>query len=699
MHHIVSDAWSVGIFIRELSAVYNSFVDDEQSPLPALNVQYADFSRWQQHWFQGDVLAKQLSYWKQHLAGAPALLNFPTDRPRPAVQKFQGESRTLVLSRALAESLKILSRRQGATLFMTLLAAFKTLLFRYTGQTDIVVGTPVAGRNRADIEGLIGFFVNTQAIRTQLSADTSFGELLAHVRTAVLEGQARQDLPFEKLVEELQPERSLSHTPIFQVMFALQNVPMPALELSGLTVNSVVATVKTAKFDFSLSFEERADGLVGTLEYNTDLFDDTTMTRLLGHYERLLQDVVNSAETKLGDLELLTAAERAQLLVEWNDTAAERPSLLCVHQQFEQHAESDPNAIAVLCDEQSLTYGELNARANALAHQLRKLGIGTENIVAICTDRTIEMFVGTLGILKAGAAYLPLDPHYPRERLDFMLQDSGASVLLTQELIQELVSKEPDQNTDVPRANIDLDNLAYVIYTSGSTGRPKGVAVSHGALLNLVSWHNSAFNITASDRATLLAGVSFDASVWELWPYLSCGASLDIPPDDLRSSPEGLRDWITERAVTVSFVPTPVAEPMLALEWSNTSKLRMLLTGGDRLHTSPARKLPFAVVNNYGPTENAVVSTSGLIDRDGGAPGTAPTIGRPISNVGIYIVDDRGEPVPVGEILGALDAPRAHRNELGFVGEQREIGGEPRRDPSGAQHAPADAVFVGTSHA
>ncbi|HEY6804818.1 MAG TPA: amino acid adenylation domain-containing protein [Pyrinomonadaceae bacterium] len=671
MHHIVSDAWSVGIFVRELSALYSSFADDEESPLPALNIQYADFSRWQQHWFQGDVLATQMAYWKQHLAGAPALLNFPTDRPRPAMQRFQGDSQNLVLSRSLVESLKVLSRRLGATLFMTLLAAFKTLLFRYTGQAEIVVGTPVAGRNRADIEGLIGFFVNTQAIRTQLSADMSFGELLVQVRTAVLEGQARQDLPFEKLVEELQPERSLSHTPIFQVMFALQNVPMPALELSGLTVSSVAATVKTAKFDFSLSFEERADGLIGTLEYNTDLFDCTTMTRLLGHYERLLQDVVNSEETKLGDLELLTTAEREQLLGEWNDTAAERPSSLCVHQQFEQYAESNPNAIAVWCGEQSLSYGELNARANALARQLRRLSASaTENIVAICTDRTIEMFVGTLGILKAGAAYLPLDPHYPRERLDFMLQHSGASMLLTKESIQELVSRGLDQNTDVPQANIDLDNLAYVIYTSGSTGRPKGVAVSHGALLNLVSWHNSAFNISASDRATLLAGVSFDASVWELWPYLCCGASLDIPPDDLRSSPEGLRDWITDRAVTVSFVPTPVAEPILALDWSNESKLRMLLTGGDRLHTWPARTLPFTVVNNYGPTENTVVSTSGLLDNDDRAPGIAPTIGRPISNVEIYIVDQRGESVPVGvtgELLvggGSLARGYLHSPEL-----------------------------------
>ncbi|HKS08829.1 MAG TPA: amino acid adenylation domain-containing protein [Pyrinomonadaceae bacterium] len=671
MHHIVSDAWSVGIFIRELNALYASFADEQELQLSALPVQYADFAHWQQCWLQGDVLAAQMAYWKQHLAGAPALLNFPTDRPRPAVQKFQGESETLVLDGALAESLKILSRRQGATLFMTLLAAFKTLLFRYSGQSDIVVGTPVAGRNRADIESLIGFFVNTQAIRTQLSPDMSFSGLLSEVRSAVLEGQARQDLPFEKLVEELQPERSLSHTPIFQVMFALQNVPMPTLELAGLTVDCVAATVKTAKFDFSLSFEENADGLVGTLEYNTDLFDAATMTRLLGHYEQLLEGVVSGEETKLGDLQLLTDTEREQLLSAWNDTTLPQQSSLCVHQQFEQHAQTTPNAIAVLCDDRTLTYGELNAQSNKLAQQLRRLGVRPESIVAICTDRSLEMFVGVLGVLKAGGAYLPIDPNYPLERRNFMIEDSGASVVLTPESINELVSKGLDH--EAPTTDVDLDNLAYVIYTSGSTGRPKGVAVSHGALLNLVSWHNSTFNISASDRATLLAGVSFDASVWELWPYMSYGASLDLPPDDLRSSPEGLRDWITRRAVTISFVPTPVAEPMLALEWSFETKLRTLLTGGDRLHTWPTASFPFAVVNNYGPTENAVVSTSGLVGREGGAPGTAPTLGRPIGNVGIYIVDQRGEPVPVGVTgelwVGGDSQARCYLNRPGLSAE------------------------------
>ncbi|HEY2963825.1 MAG TPA: amino acid adenylation domain-containing protein [Pyrinomonadaceae bacterium] len=650
MHHIVSDAWSVGILIKELTAVYGSFVDEQELPLPPLSIQYPDYARWQQHWLQGNVLATQLDYWKQHLQGAPALLNFPTDRPRPAVQKFEGETQTLELPKALTESLKSLSRQQGATLFMTLLAAFKTLLFRYTGQTDIVVGTPIAGRNRADIENLIGFFVNTQAIRTQLAAEMSFKELLAQVRTAVLEAHARQDLPFERLVEELQPERSLSHTPIFQVMFALQNVPMPALELSGLSVASIEATVQTAKFDFSLSFEETTEGLIGTLEYNTDLFAASTMTRLLDRYQQLLQQVVQHDEAKLGDLQLLSEDERQQLLFDWNNTQTERSSFACVQQQFERHAESQPDAIALLCGDQVLSYRELNRRANALAHQLHSRGVGPESIVGICADRSLELVIGVLGILKAGAAYLPLDPHYPRERLSFMLQDSGASVLLTQEGLETGIF---DGKTATPDTHTDLNNLAYVIYTSGSTGRPKGVAVSHDALLNLVAWHVSTFKVSASDRSTLLAGVSFDASVWELWPYLCCGASLDIPPDELRSSPEDLRDWLTQREVTISFVPTPVAEPILNLEWSAQTRLRALLTGGDRLNTWPPESLPFELVNNYGPTENTVVATSGMVARGNETERAAPALGRPISNVWVYIVDQRGEPVPAG-VAGEL---------------------------------------------
>ena len=668
MHHIISDAWSVGILARELTVLYGSFAAGQPSPLPELGVQYADFAGWQHHWLQGEALATQVAYWRQQLAGAPALLELPTDRARPAVQTFQGDRETLVLTKALTESLKSISRQEGATLFMTLLAAFNTLLFRYTGQPDIVVGTPIAGRNRAEIEGLIGFFVNTQAIRTQLTGELSFKELLAQVRGKVLEAHARQDLPFEKLVEELQPERSLSHSPIFQVMFALQNVPLAPLELEGLTVTLHETAVKTSKFDVSLSWEEHEDGLAGVLEYNTDLFDAATMRRLLGHYRRLLEDVVRTGGPKLGDLQLMTTGERRQLLVEWNDTGQRLSSSDCVHQQFERWAAATPAAAALLREEQTLSYGELNRRANAVAHHLRRLGLGAESIAGICVERSFEMVVGVLGILKAGAAYVPLDPNYPRERLSFMLEDCGASVLLTQKrLLEKLplahrasaICLDEDweagayEETQNPTGNRTADHLAYVIYTSGSTGRPKGVGVTHAALLNLVSWHRSAFEISAADRATLLAGVGFDASVWELWPYLCCGAGLDLPTDEVRSSPAQLRDWLWERQVTITFVPTPVAEPMLGLEWPGPSKLRKLLTGGDRLHAWPSASLPFEVVNNYGPTENTVVSTSGLVSSGEGAAGKAPALGRPISNVKVYLVDGRGEPVAVG-VAGEL---------------------------------------------
>ena len=666
IHHIVSDAWSLGILVKELTVLYESFNSSQPLPLPELTVQYADFARWQQEWLQGEALATQMAYWQQHLAGAPALINFPTDRPRPPVQRFEGARQTFVLPRDLVESLKSLSRQQGATLFMTLLAVFKTLLFRYTGQTDIVVGTPIAGRNRADIENLIGFFVNTQAIRTHLTGEMGFNQLLAQVRTAVLEAHARQDLPFEKLVEELQPERSLSHTPIFQVMFALQNVPMPDFELPGLTVATMAAPVMTSKFDFSLSLEEKEEGLVGDLEYNTDLFDATTMTRLVGHYRQLLEEVVNSnAEKNLGDLQMLTHAERQQLLIDWNYTATRLPATRPVYQRFELQSEATPEAPAIICDNVELSYRDLNRLANVLAHRLRRLGVGSESVVGLCAERSFELVIGALGILKAGGAYVPLDPNYPRERLSYMLEDCGAAVLLTQRALLEKLPSQyrasaiclddsaPDEDALNPVQQTNPKNVAYVIYTSGSTGRPKGVSVSHAALSNLVSWHLSAFNVSRFDRATLLAGVGFDASVWELWPYLCCGASIDIPPNDIRSSPEGLRDWLTEREVTITFVPTPVADPMIGLEWPRQTKLRTLLTGGDRLHTWPSLSLPFTVINNYGPTENAVVSTSGFVNPEAPTTGVAPTLGRPINNVGVYIVDERGEPVPVG-VTGEL---------------------------------------------
>jgi hypothetical protein len=419
MHHIVSDGWSMGVLIRELAALYEAFSSGSPSPLPQLPIQYADFAHWQRQWLQGEVLAAQLSYWQQQLTGAPALLELPTDRPRPAVWTFGGATQFLALPEPLSQKLKILSQRSGVTLFMTLLAAFQTLLYRYTGQEDICIGSPIANRNRSETEGLIGFFVNTLVLRTDMSENPSFQELLGRVREVTLGAYAHQDLPFEQLVEALQPERSLSHQPLFQVMFVLENTPISGLELPDLTISSLNIDSSTAKFDLTLSMEDTEQGLVGSLEYNTDLFDATTISRMLGHFQTLLEGIVVNPEQRLSDLPLLTQPERQQLLVEWNDTQVDYPKDVCVHQLFEAQVEQTPEAVAVVFEDQQLTYGELNRRANQVAHHLRSLGVGPDTLVGICVERSLEMIVGFLGILKAGGAYVPLDPSYPQERLGF----------------------------------------------------------------------------------------------------------------------------------------------------------------------------------------------------------------------------------------------------------------------------------------
>ncbi len=663
MHHIVSDGWSMEVFWRELAALYDAFANGQPSPLPELPVQYVDYAIWQRRWLAGEVLDEQLSYWKRQLADLPAL-QLPTDRPRPAVQTHRGARQELVLPKLLTEALKELSRREGVTLFMTLLAAFQVLLSRYSGQEDIAVGSPIAGRNRAEIEGLIGFFANTLVVRTDLSGDPTFKELLRRVREVALEAYDHQDVPFEKLVEELQPQRDTSRTPLFQVMLTLQNTPGKALELPGLRLTQQELERGTAKFDLTLSMVEGPEGLRGACEYNTDLFEAATITRMLGHLQTLLEGVVANPAQRLSTLPLLTEAERHQLLIEWNDTQIDYPREACIHRLFEEQAERTPDAVAVVFDDQQLTYRELNRRANQLAHHLRRLGVGPEVLVGICVERSPELVVGVLAILKAGGAYVPLDPAYPKERLAFMLEDAQVPVLLTQERLIEglprhaarlvcldadwpVVAREPEKN---PTGGATARNVAYAIYTSGSTGRPKGVLLTHGGLSNLVSWHRQAFAVSEVDRAAQVAGPAFDASVWELWPYLAAGASVYFPDEETRLSPMRLRDWLLSESITISFLPTPLAESALSLDWPDNSVLRIMLTGGEKLYRYPSDSTPFTVVNNYGPTENTVVTTSGLVPptKAGKQADTTPTIGRPIANTQTYLLDRNLEPVPMG---------------------------------------------------
>ena len=662
VHHIIFDGWSTGVFIRELAALYEAKCTGKPLILPELPVQYADFAVWQRHWLTGEVLETQLNYWKQQLKDAPTLLELPTDRLRPAVQTFRGTHQYIALSLELSEALAELSKGTGVTLFMTLYAAFVTLLYRYTGSDDIVIGTPVANRTPQEIEGLIGFFVNTLALRTDLSGNPIFEQLLRRVREVALQAYTHQDLPFEQLVEALQPERSLSHTPLFQVMFALDDALVPSMDLLDLTVSSYSVESGTTKFDLTLSMKNTASGLIGEWEYNSDLFDATTIERMAEHLQTLLEGIVANPEQRISELPLLTQTERQQLLFEWNNTTTEYPHDKCIHQLFEEQVERSPDAVAVVFEEEQLTYRELNTRANQLAHYLRSLGVGPEVLVGICVERSFNMIIGLLGVLKADGAYVPIDPAYPTERIAYILSDSRLPILLTQ---QKLVAFLPEHQARIvyldsdweeiatkhelpPISDVTPENLAYVIYTSGSTGKPKGVMVAHQGLLNLVFWHQQTFKITSLDKATQLAGTGFDAAVWELWPYLTAGASIYLVKPELLTSPINLRDWLISQKITMSFVPTPVAQELLSLEWATESiALRYILTGGDKLHQYPSVSIPFQVVNNYGPTENTVVTTSGLVVAQEQNQ-ISPTIGQPIANTQVYILDQQLQPVPVG---------------------------------------------------
>ncbi|HEY0079187.1 MAG TPA: amino acid adenylation domain-containing protein [Pyrinomonadaceae bacterium] len=685
MHHIITDGWSMSVLVREVAALYNALANGEESPLAELQIQYADFAHWQRAWLTGEVLETQLAYWREKLEGAPAGLELLTDRPRPPVQTFNGADEQFEIPASLTASLKDLSRKEGSTLFMTLLAAFQSLLYRYTNQTDILVGTPIAGRTRAELEGLIGFFVNTLVLRTNLSGELSFRELLRRVRETALGAYAHQEVPFELLVEELKPARDMSRTPFFQVMMAMQNAPEETLELPGLKLSQYETQGTTAKYELALSFVERDGQLFGSLEYNTDLFDQSTITRLLGNFETLLAGAAANPAQQISELPLLTEEEQHQLLVEWNDTR--RPYFVgCIHQLFEAQVERTPEALALMAQDERLTYAELNARANRLARHLRALGVGAESRVGILLERSARMVSALLAVLKAGGAYVPLDPAYPQERLSFMVRDAGASVLVTEEKLAAYLAHEVEhalvldgdasifQQYDAENLSdveVAAQNLAYVIYTSGSTGMPKGVEIQHGSLLNLVAWHQSTYEVTANDRATQLAGLGFDASVWEIWPYLSAGASLFLVGEEVRLSAARLVEWLSAEKISLCFLPTPLAEAALKEAWPPDVGLRAVLTGGDKLHNAPPRGLPFRLVNHYGPTENTVVATCGVVSPDAQEP---PSIGRPIANTQAYVLDSKLRPVPsgvAGELfIGGASLARSYLNRPELTAER-----------------------------
>jgi amino acid adenylation domain-containing protein len=682
-HHIVSDAWSLGILFREFAILYDAYSGGKTSPLPELPVQYADYAVWQREWLQGEVLESQLSYWKQHLGIDLPVLRLPTDRPRLPFQSFRGKRRQIALPESLTTALNELSQREGVTLFMTLLAAFQSLLYRYTGQEDIVVGSPIANRTRTEVEELIGCFVNTLALRTDLSGKPTFRELLLRVRDVCFGAYAHQDLPFEKLVEELQPDRDLSRNPLFQVMFILQNAPRPLPNLSGISFARVDIDSKTSKFDLTLSLRERDGKLIGFLEYSTDLFDGSTIERMIGHLQTLLEGIVAAPDRPISTLPLLTEAERDQLLVEWNHTAAEYPKDCSVHDLFEAQVNRMPEAIAAQFEGKRLTYRELNSRANQLAHYLRGLGVGPEKLVGICVERSLEMVVGLLGILKAGGAYVPLDPGYPRERLRSILEDARVSVLLTQEwlavrlikygksmedsdppssiLDPQLVCLDRDwnevaqQSQENPDSGATPENLAYVIYTSGSTGRPKGVQIEHRSVINLLCTAGSLFQFNETDAWTLFHSYAFDFSVWEIWVCLVHGGRLLIVPLELTRSPEAFHDLLlTEQVTVLNQTPSAIQQLIrVSPERSKMGKgssLRLVIVGGEVLPRELASSLlewDVAVWNFYGPTETTVWATIHQIKHIDLSNRSIP-IGRPLPNIQIHILDTQLQPVPIG---------------------------------------------------
>lgn len=699
-HHLIHDGWSFNILLGELTELYRALVEKRPATLAELPLQFVDFAVWQRQWVEGPEAQQQLEFWRHQLADVPPL-ELPTDRPRPPVQTFEGGVHGLRIPPQLAADLRHLARRQGATIFMMLVSCFAVLLSRWSGQRDFCIGSGVANRRWPETEPLIGMIINNLVLRfdTRSQQDPTFAEVLAAMRRVTLDAYDHQDVPFDRIVEVVEPERDASRNPLFQVAFSFHDSPLGRLDLPGVHMEPKLAlTAGSAKFDLNVtsilpqeqSVGQESDGGDGSIqmlwEYNSDLFDGSSVERIVGAYQRFLEAVVADPEQRLSQLPLLAKAERTRLLVEWNETGVPLRLDRLPHQLFEDQARRRPEALALSSSQGRLTYGELDDRAQRLARRLVDHGIEPQQRVAIFTPGSPHMVVALLAVLKAGGTYLPIDPSYPPDRIAFVLDDASVGAVLTlgpwrQALppttcpVLLLDEADPSPAGDgAPSLEIPLTprHAAYVIYTSGSTGRPKGVVVEHRGLLNLVSWHRQRFDVRPETRMTQVSSPAFDASVWEVWPYITAGASLHFPDRDICGSPSDLVRFYHREGITHSFVATPMAEAMMEESWPEEMALEVLQTGGDALTRRPGKRLPCPLVNNYGPTENTVAATSTTVGCEADDP--RPSIGRPNSNVSVFVVDPDLRPVAIGApgelLLGGLSLSRGYLDRPALTAER-----------------------------
>ncbi|MEO7533278.1 MAG: amino acid adenylation domain-containing protein, partial [Ferruginibacter sp.] len=677
MHHIVSDGWSLSIIVKEVVELYAAYIEGRSAQLPVLPLQYADFAIWQRSHLQGDTLKNKVDYWKNKLDGVEPF-QLPFDSELPVLRDAKGAVAAFKIDKRLADKLQSISQQHGATLFMTLLSAFEVLLYRYSGQQDICVGTSVAGRQMQEVEGLIGFFINALALRTDVDGNISFNELLKKVRATTLEAYEHQDVPFEKVVDAVVKERDMGRSPLFQVMFVLQNtLEVPELTFGGVHLSREAFPQDTTKFDLSVVITETEVGLQGSFQYSTDVYGEQSIVRMIDHFKNIIQSIITAPQQKISELQMLTSGEEQQLLTLFNSPVIEPVNTKTVPEFFDEQVIKNPQGIALVFADQQLTYKELDERSNQFAHYLKDKGVIKETLVPVCMDRSPEMIIAMLGILKAGGAYVPIDPGYPIERIKYMVEDSMAALIISTKNIElplpgniEVINIDKDwqaiskKSIAKLKSNIQPDQLAYVIYTSGSTGQPKGVMIEHRNVANLIEWHIDEYKVSGSSRATSMAGVGFDAFGWEVWPYLSAGASLYIIDDEKRLAVAELLSFFSNNNITHSFISTAVVQEFVNASRHKKLALAYLLTGGDKLSVSNLEGISYAFVNNYGPTENTVVATNyHLSAKD---EHKVPSIGKPILNTTIHILNGSGQLVPVdvsGEIcIGGTGLARGYWN-------------------------------------